>query len=143
MVGNLHAGFNAIYDALAAVSAITAVIGGAVNPRIYQELAVQGDSFPLILIQTLPSADDSKNASSERIFANGNFRVVGVVKARRFDDASETLKTEIDTAIDLRSFVLGSNRIMSITRTKEYRRLMVDVGIYYAWAGGDYKVTIK
>jgi hypothetical protein len=143
MIGNLHAGFNAIYDVLAGVSNITTLVGGAINPRIYQEIAVQGDPFPLILIQTLPSRDDTKNASSERIFAIGNFRVVGVVKARRFDNASETLKTEIDTAIDLQSFVIGDNRILSITRMREYRRLLVDGGIYYAWAGGDYKVTIK
>jgi hypothetical protein len=32
---------------------------------------------------------------------------------------------------------------MSISRDKEYRRMLVDAGITYAWAGGDYSVTIR
>jgi hypothetical protein len=141
MIGDLQAGHTAIYSVLKAVTAITELIGGAVNPRIYSEIAQQGVEFPLILIQTLPSGEDSKTATGmERIFANANLRVVGVAKARLFDNI---LKREIDAAIDRQSFVVGDNRIMSITRTREYRRLLVDVGLHYAWAGGDYSVTIR
>lgn len=140
MIGDLQAGYDAIFNALAAVTAITDRIGGASLPRIYSEIAEQGVSYPLILIQTLPSGEDTKNASSQRIFSNGNFRVIGVAKGRRYD---ATLKTEIDGAIDLESFVIGSNRVMSISRVREYRRVFVDAGIHYAWGGGDYKVTIK
>jgi hypothetical protein len=142
MIGDLQAAHTAIYTALKAVSAITEEIGGATNPRIFSEIAEQGKAFPLILIQTLPSRDDSKTATGmERIFANANLRIVGINKSRLFN---AVLKTEIDAAIDRQSFLIGDNRIMSISRDKEYRRMLVDTaGVTYAWAGGDYSVTIR
>jgi hypothetical protein len=143
MIGDLQAGHTAIYSVLKAVTAITDRIGGAVNPRIYSEIAQQGVEFPLILIQTLPSREDSKTATGmERIFANGNFRVVAVARARRYENA---LKTAIDAAIDQQSYVVGDNRVMSISRTREVLRMPPpgSDGIQYAWAGGDYSVTIR
>lgn len=140
MIGDLHAGYLAIWNVLAGTSAVTTIVGGSSNPRIYAEIADPAATFPLILIQTLPSREDTKNASSQRIFANGNFRVVGVAKERKYQTV---LKAAIDAAIELQSRVVSDNHVMTISRISEYRRMFVDNGIHYAWNGGDYRVTIK
>lgn len=142
MIGDLQTGRDAIFDALAARAALVAEIGGADNPRIAQEVAEQGASFPLVLIQALPSPDDSRTASNDRIFANSLFRVVGCLDQRNLAGLT-TIASEIDAALHNQSYVISGHRVLSATRLRPYQRSYEQDGIAYSMSGGDYELLIQ
>lgn len=143
MSEELETGRQSIFDALAAITAITDAIGGATNPRIYQDIAEQGSDFPLVLIRTLPASDDSQSASGDCIFANANFRVVAVNNTRSFASISE-VAASIFTTLHLKHFPnVNGGRVLYGRRIRPYSRSYEIDGIHYVESGGDYQLQIR
>jgi hypothetical protein len=142
MIGNPFAARKAIYTALAANSTLCALIGGSVNPRIYQQLGAQGAQHPFVVIRSNAPQVDTQNVSAETIFSNVIFDVMGFDKGLNYDTL-EAIQEQIDISLTPLSVDFGSNRIMSMTKLSAIDDSRTDAGITYVMAGVKYKATIR
>lgn len=142
MTDEMTAARNFIFDKLAASSDITDLIGGAANPRIFQEVAEPEALYPLVLIQSIPPISDSLGASRDLLFANPFFRVIGCVNKRTFATVG-TLANEIFNALHRQSGNSDGRHILSAWRVAPHNRSFTDNGITYAVSGGDYRLEVQ
>lgn len=151
MAEEIQTAMNAIFDVLGADEELCALVGTFEAPRIHKEVAPQpeegeddADHFPLVLIRTLPSTDDTQNASADHIFSNLNFRVVAAASGLSFAGIA-AIADMIFQLLHNRRFALPGNggRVLTCRRLRPFRQTFLDNGKYYAWTGGDYLLRVN
>jgi hypothetical protein len=142
MIGNVQAGRNAIFDALAANATLCALIGGDENPRIYQEIAEQSDPAPYVIIRLIPYEDDPKTANARVIFSRPIFDVFGAVEIRNFEVAN-AIGVEINNSVEGLRIVFGDNYVMGAEKVRQIQGQEINNGITYAKDGVRYRLTIQ
>ena len=93
-----------IYSALKADSALTALIGGASSPRIYNELAPQGNGtttapvYPYVIYQ-MQSAIDVMWVGPRRVWSNMLYLVKGIQETSSYGGSLLTIVERIDEVL--------------------------------------------
>src|ERR1044072_6124898 len=139
MIGNLHSARQAIFDALAANTTLCNLIGGATNPRIYQQVAEQDAPFPYVVIRFLPSPDDNKNASADVIMAQPFVDVFAEHDSRSFSKAN-AISVQIETSLTGLRAVVSGNRIMTAIKRKQITDTIPVNGINHVRDGISYQL---
>lgn len=139
MIGNFNSAAKGIIIALRQNSAVTTFLGSALS--IYQEIAKQGEPFPLILVISLPSPDDVRNSSDDLIMGTPYFRVIGCCEGRAAYEYLEPLVEAIDAAVHKIGFMVNGNRL-DFTRVRQYRRTYFDTK-HYTQSGVEIKAVVQ
>ena len=127
-----------IYGLLAADATLTALIGGAVAPRIYRGMAPEGCAFPCVVLFYMPGGSDLRGVGTINIMVNGNWVVKAIDRNLSAVNAG-TIADRIHTLIHGKS---GGSVLMCVRDEPVSYTELVD-GALYQHVGGVYRVIVQ
>ncbi len=112
-----------IYTTLKADAPLTALIGGAVTPRIFADIAPQTTPavvLPYVLYQ-MQAATDLTVIGAVRVWSNCLYLVRGVAETTSWGGNLETISNRIEIALHAKSGSNASGVIYSAVRESPFR----------------------
>lgn len=129
-----------VFDTLAADATLTSLIGGASAPRIYQGTALQGATFPFVLIRFITSIPDLSTNGARRVWSQSLWEVTAVKDGRSYS-AISAIVSRLDLL--LHSTVPLNGSVLSFIRQMPVRRPSPpESGIIYTESGNQYIATV-
>ena len=137
-MSELNAADRWIYGALAADTALVAVVGA----RIYVDLAPQTTpptATPYVVWQ-MQSATDLMVIGGIRVWSNAVYLVRGVDKSLTWGGNSKTMADRIDAALHRASGTNVDGQVYACVREQAWRMMEVSDGVVYRHSGGIYRL---
>ena len=127
---------------LKADATLTALIGGAVSPRIYADVAPTGVAFPLIVFQTMASSD-LMVIGSARVWSNLLILCRGIAETSSWMGTLGQIESKIDAALHSTEGVNLNGIVYSCVREQPYRLAETSDGRVFRHSGGLYRIYAK
>lgn len=127
-----------LYSKLAADSALTAVV----STRIYNEVAPQNATYPLVVYQ-MQSAVDLPAAGGGRILTNSQWLVRAISTAPTFGGDLATAATRIDVVLQAAEGSVTDGYVVACVRSRVFQMVESDSGVQYRHLGGFYEIAVQ
>jgi hypothetical protein len=136
-----------IYNTLSTNSSITALVGGALSPRIFPDyvpvaIAEFGAMLPAIVYFSYSIKDDTLAVGGIRVNSNIEFVVKAIVKSEN-SAVAEQIMSLVDTALHRKSGVAAEGSVISCVRRLPLDFIEANPEVVYKHLGGVYALQIQ
>lgn len=132
---------------LVAVAALTAALGGAAAPRIFDRPAPPGTAYPLLVFEHVTPEDDARvlNTGGSRVLASGLWSVRAIAEGESYaplTTVAQLAGVALNGAAGDAPAVEGYTAWVEATRVQPIRFATVEAGKQYRHLGGLYRLTV-
>lgn len=116
-----------------------ATLAGLIGTRIYNQLAPEEASFPLLLF-SFQSGQDVTVMGPTRLFVAGTYLVRGVAESHSFGGSLETIAGRIDSLLQAKSGTPVRGHVLMCVREAPFAMTEQRAGRIYRHLGGTYRL---
>lgn len=127
-----------IYGILSADATLTALIGGAVAPRIYRGMAPEGCAFPCVVLFYMPGGADVRGVGTINVMMNGSWLIKAIDRHQSAVNAG-TIADRIHTLLHGKS----SSSVLACVRDEPVSYVELVDGALYQHVGGVYRLIVQ
>lgn len=133
-----------VYERLAADAALTALVGGPTEPRIFADVApIANESWPVVIFQVQDEGNDTRTVGSIRVMERPLYIVKAVDQTQTWQGTVKDLADRIDAALDRVQGVVDDGTVIACTRLRPFRLAEVDGGVHYKHLGAQFRVLVR